>query len=88
MRHTTEQKLELKYGRLTMTMKQVAHEINMEYRSLLGAISAGRFPIPTVKTGGRRIAKVADVADFIDGKLKTGAKTPTPYARRMHTLIE
>ncbi len=66
---TTEQKLMDKYGKLTLTMKEMANEISMKHRSVLDAISAGRFFIPTVKSGNIRIARVADVADFIDGKL-------------------
>lgn len=69
MQLTTEQKLMDKYGKLTLTMKEMANEISMDYLSLLNAISAERFPIPTVKGTKIRIAKVSDVANFIDGHL-------------------
>jgi hypothetical protein len=61
----TLQYLLTKYG-LTLNALDLAEVFHMEYKCVLNAVSAGRFPVPTFKLGKKRYAHVEDVAAHID----------------------
>lgn len=54
------------YGGMTMSVEQLADLLHMKAKSILNAISADRFPIPTYKAGRIRLANVVDVAAYMD----------------------
>jgi hypothetical protein len=55
-----------KYGVL-LTVEEIAQILRLSNpKSVTNAISAGRFPIPTSKLGKRRVARVEDVAIYVD----------------------
>jgi predicted site-specific integrase-resolvase len=56
----------LKFGKLTLTLTEVAPELGMEVGTAHNQISAGTFPIPTRKLGKNRVVDVRDLADYID----------------------
>lgn len=51
-----------------MTVDEIAGVLKMEPKSILNAISAGRFPIHTFMVGRRRLAFTDDVADYLKKK--------------------
>lgn len=65
---TTEQWLINQYDTLTLTMPQLAKILHMKDKSLTNAISAGRCPVHTYKSAGRRVADIRDVAAYLDSK--------------------
>jgi len=50
----------------TMTLQETAKVLKTHPKSILNAISAGRFPIKTHKAGRRHLVKTADVAAFFE----------------------
>ncbi len=63
----TERYLLNKYGTLVMTVDEIASELRYrDPKSILNAISAGRFPIKTRREGKYRVADVRDVAGYLD----------------------
>ncbi len=67
---STELYLIEKYVNITLTMEQLAEVMHFTYKSLLDMISGDRCPIPTYKIGGKRVANVSDVAEFITSRGK------------------
>lgn len=66
----TEEALVMKYG-ATLSMQQLARELHYaNAKSLLNAISAEQFPVPTFKLGKFRVAHASDVAAYIDAQRK------------------
>lgn len=55
-----------RYGKLDLDTKDLADFMRMQEKSVLNAISAGRFQIRTAKKGKHRVADVRDVADWWD----------------------
>ena len=52
-------------------MQQLARELHYaNAKSLLNAISAEQFPVPTFKLGKFRVAHASDVAAYIDAQRK------------------
>lgn len=64
---TTAEYLIEKYG-LTLTIPQLGEVIHMKYGSICNLISADRFPIPTYKLTGTRVADARAVADYLDSQ--------------------
>lgn len=60
--------LGLKYGRLTLTLAEVAAELGIEVGTAHNQIGAGTFPIPTTKRGKKRVADLRDLAEYIDNQ--------------------
>lgn len=60
--------LGLKYGKLILTLAEVATELGMEVGTAHNKISAGTFPIPTTKRGKNRVADLRDLAEYIDNQ--------------------
>lgn len=56
----------LKYGKLILTLTEVAAELGMEVGTAHNQIGAGTFPIPTRKMGKNRVADLRDLAKYID----------------------
>lgn len=65
---TTLQLLLDRYDAITLTTDQLAEVLHMDTKSLLNAVSAGRFPIPTFRAGRKRLANTIDVARYLDGR--------------------
>lgn len=63
-----------RYG-LTMDLKQLGELIHMTPGSIRSSISAGTFPIPTIRIGMRRLAFTTDVARYIDESLANDHNT-------------
>jgi len=57
-----------KYDSVTLDMDQLAEVLHMKTKSLLNSISAGRFQIPTYRTGRKRLVNIVDVAEFLDAR--------------------
>lgn len=55
-----------RYGKLDLDSADLADFMRMREKSVLNAISAGRFPIKTAKKGKHRVADVRDVAEWWD----------------------
>lgn len=55
-----------RYGKLHLDTTDLAEFMQMQEKSVLNAISAGRFPIKTAKKGKSRVADVRDVAEWWD----------------------
>jgi len=55
-----------RYKKLDLDTTDLADFMRMQEKSVLNAISAGRFPIKTAKKGKHRVADVRDVADWWD----------------------
>jgi len=58
--------LGLKYGKLILTLNEVATELGMEVGTAHNRIGAGTFPIPTRKEGKNRVADLRDLAEYFD----------------------
>ena len=63
---TNLQLLLARYDSLTLNTTQLAELLHMHPKSILNAVSQGRFPIPTHRVGGKRLANVTDVAAYLD----------------------
>ena len=65
-------------NRLTVSIAEAALMLGVKVKTLYNQISAGSCPIPTMKFGGRRMVRVADLCQL------TGNNYPlkTPVGRR------
>jgi len=63
---TSEQYLIAKYNKLQLTMDELAAELQMDKKSMLNSISAGRLKVPTWKDNGRRYVDIRDLASYWD----------------------
>lgn len=54
-------------GRLLITVAEAAHVIGVGAKTVRNQLTLGQFPINSVKVGGRRFFRLADVAAFLDG---------------------
>lgn len=54
-----------RYG-LRLDMAQLAEVLNISIHTLRNQISAGKIPIKTYRTRGRRFADFRDVAEYLD----------------------
>jgi excisionase family DNA binding protein len=69
--------------RLLLSLEDAAQALGLARRTLYNWSSSGRLPFPTVKLGGRRMVRVAELQAFVDGLASTPAATapqpdPTP----------
>lgn len=53
-------------GKPHLNVKDLADFMGMTKKSVLNAISADKFPIPTAKKGKHRVADIRDVAEWWD----------------------
>lgn len=51
----------------TLSVRQVSEITSETEQTIRNAISQGRYPIPSFKLGGKRVFRLLDVADYIDG---------------------
>lgn len=63
----TVQLLIQQYGNMTLGMEELAKVLRYtSVKSLTNAISAGRCPVHTYRSAGRRVADIRDVAEYLD----------------------
>lgn len=65
--------LGLKYQRMTLSLEEACAEIGIKATTGANQISAGTFPMPTRKEGGKRVVDIRDLAEYID-KQREAAK--------------
>lgn len=70
----TESILYKRYGTSSLTMKQLAKEMQVKHKSLLHMISADRCPVETTGKGRLRRAPIENVANWIDGIKQRASK--------------
>lgn len=58
--------LGLKYKSLTISLSDACAEIGIRPSTGANQLSAGAFPIPTSKVGGKRVVDIRDLALYID----------------------
>ncbi len=51
-------------GRLTVSIEEAAQLLGIAKQTLYNQVSAGRCPVPTIKLGGRRLVRVADLIEL------------------------
>lgn len=73
--------LEFDGTKLLITPVQAGTAIGYAPQTTWNLLSAGKFPIPTVQRGKRKMVRVADLVRYIDG-LEPGAPAPTEDSRR------
>lgn len=69
-----------KYGPL-LSIASLADLLRMNEQTIRNQISAGEFPIPTSRQGGRRVAHYQDVAAYLDSFRSSAPSSTAPVAR-------
>lgn len=66
--------LGLKYQRMTISLEEACSEIGLKYSTGANQISAGTFPIPSRKEGGKRVVDIRDLGEYLDNQRKLAAE--------------
>lgn len=51
--------------RLTISISEAAHLLGIKSKTIYNQLSAGSCPLPTLKFGGRRLIRVADLVQLV-----------------------
>lgn len=62
--------LGLKYQRMTISLEEACSEIGLKASTGANQISAGTFPLPSRKEGGKRVVDIRDLAEYLDNQRK------------------
>jgi len=73
---------QLDLSTLLITPVQAGIAIGYAPQTTHNRLSTGKFPLPTVKVGKRKMVRVADLVRFVD-TLESNAPTPTKQPRRL-----
>lgn len=66
--------LGLKYQKMTISLEEACAEIGIKASTGANQVSAGNFPIPSRKEGGRRVVDIRDLAEYLDNQRAAAIK--------------
>jgi len=65
---STLDRLRARFNKERLGTKERADVLGLDVKTIHNLVSDGRFEIPTYREGGRRLADVRDVAEYLDKK--------------------
>ena len=77
MEHSKHTPVELDH-RLTLSISEAAHLLGVKSKTIYNQLSVGSCPLPTLKFGGRRLIRVADLIKLLgdDAQRQRACHTP------------